>query len=604
MTLMKGGLAIGLFCFLIGLIWPTPNKSDFSSQIVLTVAKSLWLSWLVVVISYLLNIGDISLALMAVVVCTVVWRYKNRKDNIMTFACPGILTVLIVTGASALLIVDSQAAKSFLEGNLVLSGWDINMSWNRWAMQLYENQYSPYNAAYPVFIPGIWSLIYKAQSDPLTWVLPKVFLLIFPIIVLIQNIQLAGNRKPLAAIIIFLVFSQIFLNNKLLLSGLMDSIVMMLILISGIALYLTAISKDSDLDTNIYAFSAALFAGIGAITKQPGMLAAVIVGISLLIIGIKKKKNYKWYGLIYVLLFLPLSTFMAIYLTTPETPTPLGNISHLAFLTSNASGGSFYEHAWKHIVTMFGRFPLLVILTGALLNFVSPKRTVSQIGLLYLSGSTIAFFAYSNCCAYDERNGWFMISLLGISCICGVSILEHGLKQEISAIRKKITAPIFWKRIKSNLLLRRELAFRYSHFELAAIGVIVVVAVIAQISVGESQFLKFAKEGRRSIVWPSVNHLIYSHLNKLGNQFIITNYPFVAYLPDLEGRYRSCSEFQCVSSLIAQHPGSVVLLGRDSFDYPELRKSLKPDDILGTEEKHGFSITRGLSTKDLQTSEK
>lgn len=58
------------------------------------------------------------------------------------------------------------------------------------------------------------------------------------------------------------------------------------------------------------------------------------------------------------------------------------------------------------------------------------------------------------------------------------------------------------------------------------------------------------------------------NIDSLGKGLIITNYQFVSLLPDLEKRYRICPDIACVAAAIKQFPGSRVLIGPESFDYP------------------------------------
>ncbi len=594
MTLFHGFLAVAVFLLLIGFTWPIKGRIDVLSLTTLTVAKSMWLSWMVVFSSYWLNLGDVSAMVLLAVTLLTLWRLRQGGVADVWFSGYGLLLAIALMGIGYALS-PLEAIKPILEGQIVLSGWDVNASWNNWAMQLFENTYSPYIAAYPLFLPGLWSLIYKAQANPMVWVMTRLMLCAFPLILMIQIGSLAIARRPLAALLVFLSLWEIFLANPLLLIGLTDPIVMMLTLIAGVALYLAICSDEREGPVDHYTLCAALFAGVGAITKQPGTLSAVIVGLGLLLVGIHRSKQLTWYLVRLLVLVLPVATFMLIFFTRPSLPTALGNLSFLMSLTSKASaGGGIYEHGWSYVVSMFGRFPLLLMLTLAALNLATPKRKLSQIGLLYLAGFGIAFTTYSNCCAYDERNGWFLIALLSMSAVCGVSILEGAMMRELAPWRR-----FFGRLLRHDDPLARPRSIRSAQLQLLAIVLAVTVAGLLQMVVGESRYLEAEKNARRNIVWPTVNNLAYLNIDSLGKGLIITNYQFVSLLPDLEKRYRICPDIACVAAAIKQFPGSRVLIGPESFDYPPLRAALGPGDYLATEAKYGFSLTRGLTINDL-----
>lgn len=592
MTLFSGFFSSALFMLLIGFIWPLRGRIDALSMIMSTVAKSLWLSWLVVFASYWLNLGDLSFQIFAIVIAVSVWRILKNNYAIITFRYSHLLLfiALILIGA---ILSPMAAIKPIINGEIVLSGWDVNASWNNWAMQLFENTYSPYPAAYPLFLPGLWSLVYKAQENPMVWVMPRLILCAFPLLLVVQIGSLSIARRPLAALLVFLMVWGIFMLNPLLLVGVTDPIVMMLTLIAGIALYLATCCDQNDERIDHYTLCAALFAGIGAITKQPGSLGAIAIAAGLIIIGLRTSKPLAWYLARLSIIITPPITFMLIFYSAPSMPAALGNLSFLMSLTSRASdGGGIYQHGWSLVVSMFGRFPLLLMLTLASFNLLTPKRLANQIGMIYLVCAGIAFVAYSNCCAYDERNGWFLIALLGASAICGVSILESALIRELSPLMA-----IFGS---SHSALRRERSIGSAKLQIISLFLVAAIATTLQTFIGESRYLDAANEARRDIVWPSVNHLAYTDIDTLGEGLIISKYPFVSLLPGLEQRYRRCPDMSCVIETIKQNPGSRILMGRDSLDYPDLRAVLTKDDYLATEDKYGFIFTRSLNIEDLQ----
>jgi len=400
---------------------------------------------------------------------------------------------------------------------------------------------------------------------------------------------------------VFLIVWEVFFNNWSLLSGQPDPIAMLFIFISGIALYLAAQEKTSNSKIDAYSCTAALFAGIGAITKQSGMTALLISALGLISIGIHNTRGFKWYIVNFTLLLLPIFTFLVIFSTAKSQPTVLGNLSHLGDLTQRAAGGAgAYEHGWDLVVAMFGRIPLTILLVLAMGNLATPKRTINQLGLFYLFSFFISFMLYANCCAYDERNGWFLISILAISGMCGAAILESGICNELSILRNKSQVGIisyYLQRLPKvrNAFFSKTFVLPAVYFDTTVLFMIAAVALIAHLLVGNQQYLYITTELRRSIVWPSVNNLIYTHLKQLDKTgLIISSYPFIKYLPDVENRYRECGDYKCVLSTIKEFPGSMILMG-PYFDYPELNNALGKDYVMGVDPERSFVITHGLT---------
>ncbi|MBT1135955.1 hypothetical protein, partial [Pseudomonas sp. PAH14] len=141
----------------------------------------------------------------------------------------------------------------------------------------------------------------------------RLLLCVFPLLLVVQIGSLANARRPLAALLVFLLVWGIFMLNPTLLAGITDPIVMMLTLIAGTVLYLATCFSRQDERVDHYTLCAALFAGIGAITKQPGAISAVAIALSLILIGLRSSKGLSWYLARLLLIIVPPTTFMIIF---------------------------------------------------------------------------------------------------------------------------------------------------------------------------------------------------------------------------------------------------------------------------------------------------
>ncbi|MCX5511485.1 hypothetical protein, partial [Pseudomonas sp. BJa3] len=97
----------------------------------------------------------------------------------------GGLMLMLACRSLGLLLSPLGALKPIFGGEIGLSGWDVNASWNNWAMQVFDNAYSPYTAAYPLFLPGLWSLVYNAQANPMVWVMTRLLLCVLPLLMVV-----------------------------------------------------------------------------------------------------------------------------------------------------------------------------------------------------------------------------------------------------------------------------------------------------------------------------------------------------------------------------------------------------------------------------------
>src|SRR4051794_4545760 len=119
----SGALAAAFYTLVLGAVWPARDGSDFSVSLLGQIAKSLWLSWLVVAVSYWLNLTIPLPALFGLVVVALAYQgWRGRRFVVFTNAIPVVL-VMGMAGALCLFCFrggfDSDYRLIFVTGDAV-----------------------------------------------------------------------------------------------------------------------------------------------------------------------------------------------------------------------------------------------------------------------------------------------------------------------------------------------------------------------------------------------------------------------------------------------------------------------------------------------------
>ncbi len=167
---------------------------------------------------------------------------------------------------------------------------DSVVSWNRWASELFNNEYNPMGAAYPILLPSLWALIYKIQGTSEIWWTAQITIFVIPIIIFATLLTLYRENKNKS-----FIFMAMFLYPYLIwtntVSGNMDMPVMLLGTLSIVMLYAAEINKDK-VEFEYYIYAALLLAGIASITKQAGFVF-LLFGFVYILLNIRLFKNKK-----------------------------------------------------------------------------------------------------------------------------------------------------------------------------------------------------------------------------------------------------------------------------------------------------------------------
>lgn len=310
--------------------------------------------------------------------------------------------------------------------------WDSIVSWNRWAVEFTKYEYNPYNAAYPVLYPAIWSIIYQIQNNSDLWITAKVTLMVIPTFTIIILLGIINNKKIIFPFVIIIFLIPYYIYAGYLSNGLMDIQVMLFGLLSLILLKIA--DDEYGKDYSFYLYSAILLAGLASIVKQSGIIFLIFVILYSTFIGYKRVKNVKLLFLIISLSMLYMTSFLILFYSHGDNI--IGNINYLENLSSRTGNDLFsnFYTLWKKFAsTAFpnGNLHLYIFLLGMALNFLNFSIKRNFIGIMSILFCIIGFIIWANYFSYDNRNSLWIRSFLVISAAIGYESILNSFVEKI-----------------------------------------------------------------------------------------------------------------------------------------------------------------------------
>jgi hypothetical protein len=187
-----------------------------------------------------------------------------------------ILSVLVLTG---------MILQMALNTGKIFHGWDAVFSWNRWAIDFYNNTIPASTYHYPLLIPANWSISYVLCDYPLQFI-AKAMMPLFLIFQVYAFIVLGIKRRSFlffyAVIFLFLAFNKLNWTE-----GFVDVPVAFFSVLVFICLSIIN-KEDEEGEKMRYIILSALIACASAVTKQAGFY--VVLTWPLLLILLTKDK--------------------------------------------------------------------------------------------------------------------------------------------------------------------------------------------------------------------------------------------------------------------------------------------------------------------------
>jgi len=407
---------IGFFAvFIAPYIFLYYKYSQLNSSIILFYSFILSLTgvWVTVLASYYFNLPNVLIYILAVIlsVLSLVYMYRHRDIDLHKKH----QIVMWMIAVILLLPLLKYAGTGFTE-------WDALVSWHKWALDLYNNEYHPINAAYPVLMPSLLAIIYKIQGTSQIWWTAKLAYFVLPVVSLVLPLSLYHHYKN--KIFLFIaIFLYPYLLMRVTIEGAMDMPVMLMGMLTLIALYSAEINKNNR-EFELYIYASLLLSGLASITKQGG-LAFIVFDIIYILLNLKYFTNIKRLIIVIIATSLYFLSFLTIYYLNaiagvtgnlkllkslsaytfehkdllwrkffsypPDIPIlePLSNLFHLQAITPYLLGISF----------------LIFIFRGS----VKKYNTVAILSIVFL---VIGFFAWGKYASYHERNSYWVKTFL------------------------------------------------------------------------------------------------------------------------------------------------------------------------------------------------
>jgi len=368
--------------------------------------------WVITLVTYYFNIPNIFIYFLALflVVFSLISLYKHRNDItnktnsyiIWIASLISILPILHYTGTG-------------------FNTWDAIVSWHRWALELYNNEYHPINAAYPVLMPALWSVIYKIQGTSDIWWTARIALFTLPLfsISLLFALYNEYKDKTFLFIALFLYPYLIWLET---IAGYVDMPVMIMGMLTLILLYSAEITKKTK-DFEYYIYAALFMSGIASITKQAG-IAFILFTFIYILLNLKSFTDRKklLYMCIAVLLYF-ISYLSIYYLNASDGIT--GNIEWLKSISKGRWEdkqlllNTFFSYPpniplLNPISSLFPSFVFLpyLMIFSFLLFILKENRKYSILSILSVTFLIIGFFAWGKYFSYDARNSYWVKTFL------------------------------------------------------------------------------------------------------------------------------------------------------------------------------------------------
>ena len=573
-----GAFSALFYTIVLGAIWPTRGDMELSAALLDLIAKSLWMSWLVVVASFFLGLPNAIKPLCLVVAAAIcVQIFLGPRVAMESHAVP--FGVLVALGLSTFLFFGGFGS----DYRLVFVTGDAVVSWNRWAVELSDNLYNPSRAAYPMLFPGVWSLIYKAQQSASVWIFAKLtlFLLVLILTLLVCWLYNCGLIVCAAALTAFAASFFVYKHAFPLVNGDMDMPLSVMCLAACVSMLIALDHLERHApEAQNSVILAVLFTSLAAITKQPGVALLLPLFVLLGFCAWTKAISYKGTALCVCLALLPLVTFLAMYLT--RRTDPLGNLESLRHLSQTiAKERTTVEMAAEHLMNAVPAWALIAVLGCALLNLVNVRRMSNQIGLLLLVLSIFGFFQYAKCCSYDGRNVWWVVTFLFGSALFGLKTLDT-FRVSQRATRYWPAASLRGTVLAASVLLGLAVRDRISESTISEAQVRAQLGVLGR------------------ILGPMFNASFLPIQTR--NDLLISELGIVKWTPGLISSFLVCesTEYECFAQAAMNYPEAriFVLIERGVLEYPVIAHLLTGDRLIARAqafELHGPFLATELS---------
>jgi len=394
--------------------------------------------------------------------------------------------------------------------------WDPIVSWNRWAVNWFNNILPGRVWGYPQLIPVNWSITYVFIGTSEIQFFAKSIMPLFSIAILFIFTSLGMLKKQLEyflSAVIFGIFLYFYVKKSFIVSGYVDIPVAFFALL---AFYVIWIYKQDSSKLNISILFSTAFASAAAITKQSGLYILIIVSLYNVFKLYKSSDNFKLKLFLFIKFMLIILVIVIPWYLYFHLKTQNGNDGYLiSFLTNTIHKGRDYIERFQFGLNHFNKIINELILFSAYFGFLikflfyiipliilaSIIEIKSRFTTLFvtLPYTLIWFFFYS----YDKRNLLFVLPFIAFSASFGVKFIIDRIKRQ---------------KLLNNILT-----------------ITIVVLVFFSIQFSANKLIAIQKKKIVEIGNAKINKMIINYKKKYGLKGeIITSYQLLKFIPYLK----------------------------------------------------------------------
>lgn len=429
--IFNGLLSLFLYLFYLGsfvslILTPNNHKKYFLNLTIISIIASLYLSWFIVFVNIIFGFKVNIFYLYFIVTLANCYLIYNKNFNLNYFNFKDLILFFLFLTIFTNFIRTPDFIFTFNHGDAVLS-------YNRWAIEIYENKINNLFGYYPLLWPGVWSLIYDSQGNANFWIFTKLSVLIVPFLYLLINFKFLYNKRYLEFYFFIVIFFQVFLQwpfKVFIFSGYMDNLVTLLSIILFMMILDNFINNPKKIEYNLFALS--LLTGLISITKFSGMFTMFFYWYFLYYLKKKKiiKKNFT--RLNFITSIIPSILFLIIYLIVQDFSLKNNNIIYLLNNSAKEAYHNIFLTSFLRIFQIINPFLLLLMISLSLINFFK-KDDISKLGKNFFIIFILGILIFSTV-SYDNRNSFYLIFFLIISSYCSLNRLNF--KKKILKIKR------------------------------------------------------------------------------------------------------------------------------------------------------------------------
>jgi hypothetical protein len=453
--------------------------------------------------------------------------------------------------------------------NATFVSYDAVVSWNRWALDWYHNQFPTLTYNYPQLIPTNWSIIYQFIGEDQVKIFVKTFMGLIEVFIPLTIFALGIIKRRAVFFTGTFLTCLLQANFGSLSSGYVDSAVALFGLLSIVFLFLAQDEKEK----TKYIYLGALFTAIATVTKQAGFWS-VLTYFLLVIILHKEMVRQKIHHVLLKIAAIDLTIIAPWYIYNQiQIRKGLDHSVTQYVVTLSSKNKTILEvvsHAVDHFLVYLknplvpGIVLLILLFVLLFLSFKDPFwKKITLIVIFPFMAIWIFIFSY------DIRNFNLIVPLIGLSAAVGLhnlSTLNIGLLNKFTD-----THSIDIKTAVVKSVGKIESIFAKMKPVYLLIAFLIVILFLPLIY-PNSYLIESSIEDQKMNDNHFLNQALYDYQEMYGiDGKILTAYAILNYLPGLEAYYTGGHENQIDYIEKLNQPEVAYGLAKPNSMHPEVK---------------------------------